>query len=226
MDIEEAIAESEAYYTTEEDDDLGLHVGISRAAFNEMTRQDIEHEALDDMAYGQTLLPFEKPIADEHIGLIIRMVTSEMTSKMRRMEKLANQEARRLLAPFVPFQLRLMFQLYRQSFKKRPSFLYHCSETRNRYEMWLSPELPIYTADGEDERMLLEYPEGKRALLESYIVEYRKTEKRRTELEFTIANSLRQTNLKKLTYGYLYEKRPMWFKIIYDKTLQDLKELL
>lgn len=225
MDIEEAIERSEEYYS--EEDRMSIYdEETEKQALNIITRQDREHSVLDDVAYGQTVLPLEKPISDEHIGFIVNMVTAEMTGKMKRMERMANQEARRLLAPFVPFQLRLMYQLYRQSFKKRPSFLYHCSDVRDNYQMWLSPDLPIYTAEGEDERMLFEYPEVRRALLESYIVEYRKTEKRRTQTEFTIANSLHQTNLKKLTYGYLYEKRPMWFKAVYDKTLQDIKDLI
>ena len=226
MDIEEALTESEDCYLTEDDEALNLRPSQDKAAFFEATRQDMEHEALDDLAYSQTLLPLEKTISDEHIGFIIRMVTSEMSARMARMEKLANKEAKRLLSPFVPFQLRLMFSLYRQSFKKRPSFLYHCSDTRNGYTMWLSPDLPIYTADGEDERMLMEYPEAKRALLELYIAEYRRTERRRTETEFRISNSLRQTNLQKITYKELYEKRPMWFKALYDNTLKELKELL
>lgn len=221
MDIEEAIRETEALYTDEND-----FLEVERRTFQEISRQDKEHDALDDLAYEQTLLPLEKPIADEHIGQIVRMVTAELTGQMKRLERMANAEAKRLLTPFVPFQLRLMHQLYGQSFKKRPSFLYHCSDTRKNYQMWLSPDLPIYTAEGEDERMIYEYPEAKRALLESYIVRYRKAEKRRTQTEFAIASSLRQTNLNKLTYRYLYEKRPLWFKALYDKTLQEAKELI
>lgn len=225
MDIEEAIRESEEYYSG--NDGLSIYDDeVERQTLNVITRQDKEHGILDDIAYEQTLLPLEKPISNEHIGLIVNMVTAEMTGRMKRMERMANKEAKRLLTPFVPFQLRLMYQLYRQSFKKRPSFLYHCSDSRNNFQMWLSPDLPMYTAEGEDERMLLEYPEPKRALLESFIVDYRKTEKRRTQTEFIIANSLHQTNMNKLTYGYLYEKRPMWFKAVYDKTLQDVKDLL
>lgn len=225
MDIKEAIRESEEYYSG--NDGLSIYDGdVERQTLNVVTRQDREHGILDDIAYEQTLLPLEKPISNEHISLIVNMVTAEMTGRMKRMERMANKEAKRLLTPFVPFQLRLMYQLYRQSFKKRPSFLYHCSDSRYNFQMWLSPDLPIYTAEGEDERMLLEYPEAKRALLESYIVDYRKTEKRRTQVEFIIANSLHQTNMNKLTYGYLYEKRPMWFKTVYDKTLQDVKDLL
>lgn len=220
MDIEDAIQESEDYCL---DEDL---FGPDRRIINEVSKQDIEHEALDDLAYSQTLLPLEKSISDEHIGQIVRMVTAEMTGQMKRMERMANKEAKKLLTPFVPFQLRLMYQLYRQAFKKRPSFIYHCSDARNSYQMWLSPDLPIYTAEGEDERMILEYPEAKRALLESYIVRYRKIEKQRVQAEFSIANSLHQANLNKMTYRYLYEKRPLWFKALYDKTLQDAKDLI
>lgn len=221
MDIEEAIRETEALYTDEND-----FLEVERRTFQEISRQDREHDALDDLAYGQTLLPLEKPIADEHISQIVQMVTAEIAGQMKRLERMANAEAKRLLTPFVPFQLRLMHQLYGQSFKKRPSFLYHCSDTRKNYQMWLSPDLPIYTAEGEDERMIYEYPEAKRALLENYIVRYRKAEKRRIQTEFAIASSLRQTNLNKFTYRYLYEKRPLWFKALYDKTLQEAKELI
>lgn len=213
---------SEDDYTDLDEDELILQ-GLSTIR---SSRKDREHEAYDIEAYSQTVLPLNEQISDAHVTTLIRLLTEEITGKMGRLERLANKEAKRLIAPFVPFSLRTEFAKYRKSFQSMPSFLYRCSEERDGIEFWLKPALPLFFGEGEALRILREYSDAERSILELRIVEHRETEKRRTATEMAIAGSMSNTNLRRKTYRDLYEVRPAWFKILYNEIMNEAKDLL
>lgn len=213
---------SEDDYTDLDEDELILQ-GLSTIR---SSRKDREHEAYDVEAYSQTVLPLNEQISDAHVTTLIRLLTEEITGKMGRLERLANKEAKRLIAPFVPFSLRTEFAKYRKSFQSMPSFLYRCSEERDGIEFWLKPALPLFFGEGEALRILREYSDAERSILELRIVEHRETEKRRTATEMAIAGSMSNTNLRRKTYRDLYEVRPAWFKILYNEIMNEAKDLL
>jgi len=222
MDFEEVIARSEADYTDIDEDERILQ-GLDGIRASRLER---ERDMFDGLAYSQKVLPLEAEIADAHVTTLVRLLTEELTGKMARLEYLANKEAKNLLKPFIPYSLRTEYSKYKASFRQMQSFLYQCSEARDGITFWLRPSLPLFLGEGEPNRLLREYDDSRRAMLELRIVEHRETEKRRTATEMAIASSMNDTNLRRKTYRDLYETRPAWFKILYDEIIEQSKDLV
>lgn len=222
MDFEEILARSEDDYLDISEDEAILG-GLDNIR---SSRLDREREVFDPLAYNQSVLPLNAEISDAHVTKLARLLTEEMTGKMKRLEFLANREAKKLIAPFIPFSLRTEYAKYSGSFQRMPSFLYQCSEARDGIAFWLKPSLPLFFGEGEAIRLLHEYSDAQRSVLELRIVEHRETEKRRTATEMAIAGSMNNTNLRRKTYRDLYETRPAWFKILYNEILNEAKDLL
>lgn len=166
-------------------------------------------------AFSQERIRLSDQIDKQHIKLLISILTQEHTRMIDKYSDYINKRLATLLNPLIPKRIRICKELYPDSVRLCPGFIYKASkEYGGGLTFWATPSIPYYFEQNTEQKILLEHKSNFLYAIDKAVSFYHEHLKKRQEKELKYASLI----IQKGVYSYfdLLKLNPFWFEILYN----------
>lgn len=180
----------------------------------------IQHEA-----FRQEYIRLNDPIGNEKIKLLVSSLVKEHTRMIDKYSTYINKRLTTLLSPFIPRRLRICKNLYPDSIRPCPGFLYKASEEYGAgLTFWAMPNIPYYFTQNTEQKVLMEHKSPFLVNVDQSIKFYHEHLKKRADKELKYASLIYQKGV--YSYFDLLRLNPFWYEVLYSDLQNKIKEML
>lgn len=172
-------------------------------------------------AFNQEYICLSDPIGNENIKMLVSLLVKEHTRMIDKYSEYINRRIATLINPLIPRRLRICKNLYPNSIRISPGFLYKASEEYgDGLTYWASPDIPYYFAQNTEQKILAETKSKFLITIDQSIKFRHEHLVKRTDKELKYASLIYQKGV--YSYFDLLKLNPFWFEVLYN----DLKQKL
>lgn len=180
------------------------------AAVNRQDRKlrklEIQRDALNSKFIDiYSLIPINE------LKLLIEIFTKEHERMVSRMHAFIYKRIRLILLPYIPKDVRKVWNKYPECFIKNPGFLYTASdEYGESCSLWVTPNIPYYFTQGYEMQILREFERPYLFLIDKAVAKYNYHKEQLVSKETSYALKLRRVK----TFYDLVKLNPFWYEIL------------
>ena len=176
-------------------------------------------------AFRQEYIRLSDPIGNERIKLLVSSLVKEHTRMVDKYSTYINKRLTTLLNPFIPRKLRICKNLYPNSIRPCPGFLYKASEEYGAgLTFWAMPNIPYYFAQNTEQKALIEHKSPFLVNVDQSIKLYHEHLKKRADKELRYASLIYQKGV--YSYFDLLKLNPFWYEVLYNDLQNKIKEMV
>lgn len=176
-------------------------------------------------AFNQEYIRLSDKIGNEKIKLLISLLVKEHTRMIDKYSAYINKRLTALLNPFIPRRLRICKNLYPDSIRICPGFLYKASKEYGAgLTFWAMPSIPYYFAQNTEQQVLIEHKSPFLVNVDQSIKFYHEHLKKRADKELKYASLIYQKGV--YSYFDLLKLNPFWFEVLYNDLLNKVQEIV
>ena len=176
-------------------------------------------------AFRQEYIRLSDPIGNEKIKLLVSSLVKEHTRMVDKYSTYINKRLTTLLNPFIPRRLRICKNLYPDSIRPCPGFLYKASEEYGAgLTFWAMPNIPYYFAQNTEQKVLMEHKSPFLVNVDQSIKFYHEHLKKRSDKELKYASLIYQKGV--YSYFDLLRLNPFWYEVLYNDLQNKIKEMI
>lgn len=171
-------------------------------------------------AFSQENINLSDPIGNDKIKLLISLLVNEHTRMINKYSAFINKRLATLLNPFIPRRLRMCKNLYPNSIRICPGFLYKASkEYGAELTFWATPDIPYYFTQNTEQEMLIKHKPQFLISVDQAIKFYHEHLKKRANKEIKYASLICQKGIN--SYFDLLKLNPFWYETLYNEIIKD-----
>lgn len=176
-------------------------------------------------AFRQEYIRLSDPIGNKRIKLLVSSLVKEHTRMIDKYSTYINKRLTTLLNPFIPRRLRICKNLYPDSIRTCPGFLYKASkEYGAELTFWAMPNIPYYFVQNTEQKVLMEHKSPFLINVDQSIKFYHEHLKKRTDKELKYASLIYQKGV--YSYFDLLRLNPFWYEVLYNDLQNKIKEMV
>lgn len=176
-------------------------------------------------AFNQEYIRLSDKIGNEKIKLLISLLVKEHTRMIDKYSAYINKRLTALLNPFIPRRLRICKNLYPNSIRMCPGFLYKASKEYGAgLTFWAMPSIPYYFAQNTEQQVLIEHKSPFLVNVDQSVKFYHDHCAKRADKELKYASLIYQKGV--YSYFDLLKLNPFWFEVLYNDLLNKVQEIV
>lgn len=176
-------------------------------------------------AFRQEYICLSDPIGNERIKLLVSSLVKEHTRMVDKYSTYINKRLTTLLNPFIPRRLRICKNLYPDSIRPCPGFLYKASEEYGAgLTFWAMPNIPYYFVQNTEQKVLTEHKSPFLVNVDQSIKFCHEHLKKRADKELKYASLIYQKGV--YSYFDLLRLNPFWYEVLYNDLQNKIKEII
>lgn len=176
-------------------------------------------------AFNQGYIRLSDKIGNEKIKQLISLLVEEHTRMIDKYSAYINKRLTVLLNPFIPRRLRICKNLYPDSIRMCPGFLYKASKEYGAgLTFWAMPSIPYYFAQNTEQQILIEHKSPFLIKVDQSIKLYHDHCTKRADKELKYASLIYQKGV--YSYFDLLKLNPFWFEVLYNDLLNKVHEII
>ena len=176
-------------------------------------------------AFNQGYIRLSDKIGNEKIKQLISLLVKEHTRMIDKYSAYINKRLTVLLNPFIPRRLRICKNLYPDSIRMCPGFLYKASKEYGAgLTFWAMPSIPYYFAQNTEQQILIEHKSPFLIKVDQSIKLYHDHCTKRANKELKYASLIYQKGV--YSYFDLLKLNPFWFEVLYNDLLNKIHEII
>lgn len=176
-------------------------------------------------AFRQEYIRLSDPIGNERIKLLVSSLVKEHTRMVDKYSTYISKRLATLLNPFIPRRLRICKNLYPDSIRLCPGFLYKASEEYGAgLTFWAMPNIPYYFTQNTEQKFLMEHKSPFLVNVDQSIKFYHEHFKKRADKELKYASLIYQKGVN--SYFDLLRLNPFWYEVLYNDLQNKIKEIV
>lgn len=173
-------------------------------------------------AFSQELIKLSDPVGKNDLKALISLLVQEHTNMIDKYKNYINRRLTILLNPFIPRRLRACKELYPDSIRLCPGFMYKASkEFGQEKTFWAVPNIPYYFEQNTEQRVLMKHKPKYLMSVDKAIVNFHEHSQKRATKEMKYASLLIQKKVQ--TFFELLRLNPFWFEILYNHIKRNSK---
>lgn len=166
-------------------------------------------------AFNQDFIRLSDPIGNENLKLLISLLVAEHTQMIEKYTSFINRRLAALLNPFIPRRLRICKELYPNSIRICPGFLYKASEEFGQGKtFWAAPNIPYYFEQNTEQQTLIKHKSEFLVSVDKAVANFHMHNEKRAAKEIKYASLLIQKGV--YTFFELLRLNPFWFEVLYN----------
>lgn len=166
-------------------------------------------------AFSQDFIKLSDPIGKENLKTLISILVQEHTYMIDKYIVFINRRLAALLNPFIPRRLRMCKELYPNSIRICPGFLYKASkEFGQNKTFWASPNIPYYFEQNKEQQILIEHKSEFLISVDKAVANFHMHSEKRATKEMKYASLIIQKGV--YTFFELLRLNPFWFEALYN----------
>lgn len=166
-------------------------------------------------AFNQDFIRLSDPVGNENLKLLISLLVTEHSQMIEKYTGFINRRLTALLNPFIPRRLRICKELYPNSIRICPGFLYKASEEFGQGKtFWASPNIPYYFEQNTEQQTLIKHKSEFLVSVDKAVANFHAHNEKRAAKEIKYASLLIQKGV--YTFFELLRLNPFWFDVLYN----------
>lgn len=166
-------------------------------------------------AFNQDFIKLSDSIGEENLKLLISLLVQEHTQMIDKYSRFINRRLAALLNPFIPRRLRMCKELYPNSIRICPGFLYRASKEFGQGKVfWASPNIPYYFEQNKEQQILIERKSEFLVSVDKAVANFHVHNEKRATKEMKYASLIIQKGVG--TFFELLRLNPFWFETLYN----------
>lgn len=166
-------------------------------------------------AFSQDFIKLSDPVGKENLKALISILVQEHTRMIDKYTAFINRRLAVLLNPFIPRRLRICKELYPNSIRICPGFLYRASKEFGQGKtFWASPNIPYYFEQNKEQQVLIEHKAEFLVSVDKAVANFHMHSEKRAAKEMRYASLIIQKGV--YTFFELLRLNPFWFNALYN----------
>ena len=166
-------------------------------------------------AFSQDFINLSDPVGKENLKALISILVQEHTCMIDKYTAFINKRLAALLNPFIPRRLRICKELYPNSIRICPGFLYKASKEFGQGKtFWASPNIPYYFEQNKEQQMLIERKAEFLISVDKAVANFHAHREKRAVKEMKYASLIIQKGV--YSFFELLRLNPFWFEALYN----------
>lgn len=166
-------------------------------------------------AFDQKDITLSDCIPEENKCKLLQKIDEKNTHSCNVLLAYISKRISRLLAPFIPIDLRKCMNKYPGMVASHPGFLYKCTEEYGKsLAVWVIPSIPAYFEPNSEMSLLNELPRELLFSIDKAVVKYAK--KRAIAAQRRLSAAANIAKIRNMTYIRVLKHNPFWFEYLYE----------
>lgn len=166
-------------------------------------------------AFNQDIINLSDAIGRENIKALISLLVKEHAKMADKYSALINKRLTALLTPLIPRRLKICENLYPDSIRKCPGFIYQASKEYGAgLSFWAQPDIPYYFAQGTEQQAIINCKPQLLISVDQFVKLYHEHINKKAEKELKYASVIYAKDIS--TYFDLLKANPFWYNRLYN----------
>ena len=165
-------------------------------------------------AFQQDLIDLSGNIPKLYITRLVQLLTEKEVELENKYTAFLNRRFTMLLLPFIPRRLRICQQMYPESIRVSPGFMYKTPKSFGSKLFWAQPDIPVFFTQNTEQAILEESVPDYLNVINDVVARFYNNAEKKAKRQVNIATRLYERGVK--TYYDLLKLDPMWYEKLYN----------